>query len=298
VGRADDADLAAGAAPAEVAVIDHNTAALESLATPEQCRDVARETGARKFRVEGTPVGNSRLLCLPTAKRVQTKLGGEIVNYRPRPELPPLERAAKEAGLPPLPALRRGVGNGLPNGGLARRAATSARRPALADGAGGHAVIDLRRGDYREVLADVECDLVCSDPPYSKRTHEGHDAGASLANKAEAHWERSDGRRDPCRPRRAIAYDFWTEEDVNEFVEFWAPRNRGWFVCLSDSELCGTWRAAFEDHGLCGFQPVTIFIPGMTVRMADDGPSSWTIYANVARPRREPFSTWGTLPGG
>jgi hypothetical protein len=103
VGGADDADLAAGAAPAEVAVIDHSTATAEALATPEQCRDLARETGARKFRVEGTPVGNSRLLCLPTAKRVQTKLGGKIVNYRPRPELPPLERAAKEAGLPPCP---------------------------------------------------------------------------------------------------------------------------------------------------------------------------------------------------
>jgi hypothetical protein len=158
--------------------------------------------------------------------------------------------------------------------------------------------MDLRPGRYQDVLRDVECDAVIVDSPYSKRTHEGHDAGASLANKAEAHWERSDGRRDPCRPRRSISYDFWTEDDVDEFVAFWAPRNRGWFVCLSDSELCGAWRAAFEAHGLCGFQPVTIFIPGMTVRMAGDGPSSWTIYANVARPRREPFSTWGTLPGG
>lgn len=158
--------------------------------------------------------------------------------------------------------------------------------------------LDLRLGRYQDVLGDVECDLVCSDPPYSKRTHEGHDAGAGLANKAETHWERSDGRRDPCRPRRAISYDFWTAVEVHEFVEFWAPRNRGWFVCLSDSDLCAVWRAAFEDHGLCGFQPVPIYIPGMTVRMCGDGPSSWAIYANVARPRREPFSTWGTLPGG
>jgi hypothetical protein len=88
---------------AEVAVIDHSTATAEALATPEQCRDLAPETRARKFRVEGTPVGNSRLLCLPTAERLQAKHGGEIVNYRPRPELPPLEQAAKEASLPPCP---------------------------------------------------------------------------------------------------------------------------------------------------------------------------------------------------
>lgn len=84
-------------------MIDHSTAISEALAMPEQCRDLAREAGARKFRVEGTPVGNSRLLCLPTAKRVQTKLGGAIVNYRPRPEIPPLDQAAKEASLPPCP---------------------------------------------------------------------------------------------------------------------------------------------------------------------------------------------------
>lgn len=37
--------------------------------------------------------------------------------------------------------------------------------------------IELRLGDYREVLADVEADAVITDPPYSERTHKGHDAG-------------------------------------------------------------------------------------------------------------------------
>lgn len=83
---------------------------------------------------------------------------------------------------------------------------------------------------------------------------------------------------------------------MRAFVDAWAPRNRGWFVCLSDSELCGAYREAYEAHGLTGFQPVGILIPGMTVRMAGDGPSSWMLYANVARPKR--LSKWGTLPGG
>jgi DNA modification methylase len=32
------------------------------------------------------------------------------------------------------------------------------------------------------------------------------------------------------------------------------------------------------------------------VRLNGDGPSSWMLYANVARPKR--LSKWGTLPGG
>ena len=33
--------------------------------------------------------------------------------------------------------------------------------------------IELRLGDWREVLRDVEPDSVITDPPYSKRTQEG-----------------------------------------------------------------------------------------------------------------------------
>lgn len=65
---------------------------------------------------------------------------------------------------------------------------------------------------------------------------------------------------------------------------------------LSDSVLCNVYREAFEANGLTGFAPVGILIPGMTVRMAGDGPSSWMLYANVARPKA--LSKWGTLPGG
>ena len=32
--------------------------------------------------------------------------------------------------------------------------------------------------------------------------------------------------------------------------------------------------------------------------MAGDGPSGWTCWVVVARPRGEPYSKWGTLPGG
>lgn len=104
------------------------------------------------------------------------------------------------------------------------------------------------------------------------------------------------GRRDTFGPRREISYANWGADEIEEFVASWAPRCRGWFVVLSDSVLCNEYRAAFERHGLTGFAPVGILIPGMTVRMAGDGPSSWMLYANVARPKK--LSKWGTLPGG
>lgn len=154
----------------------------------------------------------------------------------------------------------------------------------------------LHLGDWREVLAGVDSvDAVICDPPYSSRTHDGHDAGAEMANR-KGGWKRTDGKVDGFRPRRELSYTAWGADDIEEFVAAWAPRNRGWFVCLSDSDLCGVYRETFERHGLTGFQPLPILIPGMTVRMAGDGPSSWAIYANVARPRA--LHKWGTLPGG
>lgn len=155
---------------------------------------------------------------------------------------------------------------------------------------------DLRLGDYRTVLADVEsCDAVIADGPYSERTHSGHDDGATLANRAERFWPKGGGGHARMRERRSISYPPWTVADVDAFVDFWAPRCRGWLACMSDSELCSAYRAAYERHGLTGFQPVACVIPGMTVRMCGDGPSSWVVYLNVARPRA--LAKWGTLKG-
>lgn len=162
---------------------------------------------------------------------------------------------------------------------------------------------DLRLGDYRKKLLLVgEVDCVMTDPPYSARTQEGHDAAVSTDRLAgEEKRMRVDKRNGNVYSvgvsrRRAISYAHWTTEDVRAFVDFWAPRNRGWFVCLSDHSLCADYEAAFKSHGLTTFAPVGILIPGMTVRMAGDGPSSWMLYANVARPKA--LSKWGTLPGG
>ena len=145
--------------------------------------------------------------------------------------------------------------------------------------------IDLRLGAWETALADVgEVGAVISDPPYSKRTHDGSDKGAEIANLATG----TGGRH--------LSYAHWTTDHVMAFVRAWAPRNRGWFVCFSDHVLNPAYEAAYRDVGLTPFAPVGVLIPGMTVRQQGDGPSSWMLYVNVARPKC--LSRWGTLPGG
>lgn len=131
---------------------------------------------------------------------------------------------------------------------------------------------DLRLGDWRHVLADVECDALIVDAPYGARTHAGHDAGVE-----HTCW-------DTAR-RNKLSYGAWTPDDVREFVAHWSPRTRGWFCAMSCSDLFPAWRAAFEDAGRVAFAPVACVIRAMSVRLSGEGPSNWVVYLNVARPK-------------
>lgn len=165
----------------------------------------------------------------------------------------------------------------------------------LADG-----MIDLRLGRWQEVLTDVEtCDSIVCDPPYSARTHEGHDDAVRVAtwrrgNGAawEATWAASGGRR------RKIDYGLWTAADVDEFCAAWAQRCRGWTVTFNSHDLLPAISAGFERRGRYSFAPLPFFSPGSRVRLSGDGPSSWTTWINVTRPTTREFQRWGTLPGG
>lgn len=140
----------------------------------------------------------------------------------------------------------------------------------------------IRLGRWQDVLADVTCDALIFDAPYSSRTH------ASVTT-------RSDGADpDGLTP----GYQAFGSAEIREVCESWAPRTRGWIVSVTDSVLAPTWQAELERVGRYVFAPVGILIPGMTVRIQGDGPSSWMLYAVVARPRTRAFATWGTLPGG
>lgn len=141
--------------------------------------------------------------------------------------------------------------------------------------------MDLRLGDYREVLRDVTVGCVLADPPYGARTHAGT---------TEAVVERFSATL-----KTALCYTHWTQQDVADFVAFWSPRACGWMACMTSHDLIPAWEQAYIDAGRLAFAPVPIIQD--RVRMGGDGPASGAIYLMVARPRRKEFLSWGALPG-
>lgn len=149
-------------------------------------------------------------------------------------------------------------------------------------------VCEIRLGRWQDVLADVgEVDALVADPPYGARTHDGHKAGV-------------DGRRDSPAygfERRYLEYGCWSEPEVAAFVSEWSPRCRGWFCAMTSHDLAPSWHAALERDGRYVFAPVPCVMRGMTCRLKGDGPSSWSVWLIVARPKSAQFAAWGTLPG-
>ncbi len=144
---------------------------------------------------------------------------------------------------------------------------------------------DIRLGRWQDVLADVDMvDCIVTDPPYSSRTHEGHNA-------MEEQTKALTGQA----TREAIRYDSWTPTDVSSFVGSFVGRVRGWWACMTSHDLIPSWESAYAAAGLYSFPPVVVI--QKRPRLVGDGPSSWAVYMMVARPRGKPFSTWGTLPG-
>lgn len=149
---------------------------------------------------------------------------------------------------------------------------------------------ELRLGRWQEVLQDVdEVDCLCTDPPYGERTHAGQRAA-----------RRRDPKRDPVKRRlndRGLSYACWTPADVEAFVKAWVPRVRGWFVAFTSHDLVAAYEAALERANRYVFAPLAVTMPGLNVRLGGDGPSNWTVWLVVARPKRAPWSKWGTLRG-
>lgn len=139
---------------------------------------------------------------------------------------------------------------------------------------------ELREGDWREVLADVEgVDVLLADPPFSSRVHAGQRTGSST-RKATLH------------------YDAITEEQVDAYVERWAPVTRWWSITFSDHLAARWWEAAWQRAGWYVFAPVLWIRENPTPRVSGDGPTSACDYMTIARPRhRMPRERMGHRPG-
>lgn len=142
--------------------------------------------------------------------------------------------------------------------------------------------MDLFLGRWEDVLSDVgRVNTIITDPPYSERVHKS------------APTRDDDSDPDGLTPN----YEPWSPKDVEAFIEHWSPLCRGWMVMLCDDELIPAYRRAYERMDRIAFAPVPCVITGMSVRTRGDGPSSWAVYAMVARPAGAEFVRWGTLPG-
>jgi len=147
--------------------------------------------------------------------------------------------------------------------------------------------MELRCGQWQDVLADVECDALITDPPYSERTH------AAYA------YARREGRGLDLEKlnRRAIDYTHMTKAHVIDFVASWSPRVRGWMACMCDHQLIPAYQQAYEAVGRYSFAPLACIEPGSRVRISGDGPSQWSVFLMVSRPMTREMQRWGALKG-
>jgi hypothetical protein len=141
---------------------------------------------------------------------------------------------------------------------------------------------DLRLGRWQDVLADVTCDALIFDAPYSQETHEGSRTERYDTDDVEGF---------------TPSYGYLTPQDVRSFVESWAPRCHGWMVSVTDDVLAPIWKAEYQAVDRVAFAAVPIVMRGMSVRNLGDGPSSWSVFAMVSRPRGKKWIGSGALPG-
>ena len=159
-------------------------------------------------------------------------------------------------------------------------------------------------------------DALIVDAPYSARTQEAHEAGrmtpeqlarwgekmaerarrpVTADQRARAKYERKTGKSGSRRS--GIEYAPWSGSDVERFVDTWSPLTTGWLCSLTDHTLFPDWESAMSVNGRVTFQPLPFVETGSRVRMCGDGPSSWSCWLAVGRPKGQPYCKWGALRG-
>lgn len=139
------------------------------------------------------------------------------------------------------------------------------------------------QGDCLEILEGYEddtFDAIITDPPYGERTHTGHDKSA----------ENTPGREQ-------LGYSYLDPLDIVDLAPHFARVAKGWIVVMTCHNLAGYWEHRLKQEGLYTFAPFPWVAPGSRVRLSGDGPANWAVWIIAARPRREPWSKWGSLPG-
>lgn len=161
------------------------------------------------------------------------------------------------------------------------------------------------------ILGDRVANALIFDAPYSEKTHSGHANGKLTSDRAAAFAARHSEDPNPSREvryaarksaagesgRRDIDYPHFTPEDCAAFSAIWVPKCSGWVMSITDDVLTPVWRDCFESHDRYPFCPLPLVETGSRVRMTGDGPSNWTCWCVVARPKNREYASWGTLRG-
>lgn len=156
---------------------------------------------------------------------------------------------------------------------------------AMTSGSASELQCQLCCGDWQNVLADVgEVDTLVCDPPYGERTHAKQEHGRHLDQTGTNYIS-----------ARGLEYAAFTTDDARAFAAHWGPRTLGWFVVFTSHDLVDAYSRELESQGRYVFAPLPAVQRGMNVRLAGDGPSSWTVWLVVSRTVAQ--CHWGTLPG-
>ncbi len=132
--------------------------------------------------------------------------------------------------------------------------------------------------DAWDGLREYPCDHVICDPPFSERTHAGQKHGRRTESEGT-----TDGPG--LLSEHGLGYPHLTPEQVASLCPFLHSASTGWVVVMTDHVLFPIWEREFRELGRYVFAPVPVVIPGMNVRLAGDGPSNWTIWLVVTRPK-------------
>ncbi len=164
--------------------------------------------------------------------------------------------------------------------------------------------------EHRDIiLGDRKINALIFDAPFSLKCHEGHANGKLTADRAASFAAANADNPTPesrysARKsehgesgRRDLDYSHFDPSDCSTFSNIWVSKTEGWCVSITDHVLAPSWATDFERHDRYCFAPLPIVETGSRVRMSGDGPSCWSCYAVVCRPKTREYASWGALPG-
>jgi site-specific DNA-methyltransferase (adenine-specific) len=145
------------------------------------------------------------------------------------------------------------------------------------DATAGAAMTDLRLGRWQDVLADVECDSLITDPPYSERTVNGQRSGRRQTTRKSG-WANTEATS-------RIDYSAWVCDDCVAFLESWIPRVRHWLVMFGDHVVMRWIEDTVTEHGWWFFQRVWLKTDGAPC-FNGTGPDMDVEFVAICRPIR------------